>query len=195
MLWYFLILTGSWPLRLFLKPVSLSADSEDMFGRLWILLELLPQPCDMHVYCALGNEWLLLPHVFKNVFARDRLAAMINKVTQQFRLLGRQAYRRAVFGKLHFCEVRRDTAEFNPHHGRQLFLVNAAQQCSDARQQFIGIERFDQVIVGAGAQSLDAVGNLTLGGEHQDGPVEPALAHSVTDFEAIEAWQHNVKNN
>ena len=35
-------------------------------------------------------------------------------------------------------------------------------------QQFVRIERFDQVIVRARSQPVDAVRNLGLGGEHQD---------------------------
>src|ERR1700709_1487148 len=46
-----------------------------------------------------------------------------------------------------------------------------------AGEQFIGIDRLDEIVVGAGAQAIHAVAHLAARGEHEDRAIEAALAH------------------
>src|SRR5262249_26942675 len=43
-------------------------------------------------------------------------------------------------------------------------------------------------------EALDAVGNLALGGQHEDATIEAALANSLAKIHAVEAGQHHVQD-
>jgi hypothetical protein len=45
----------------------------------------------------------------------------------------------------------------------------AAEQCSDPRQQLVDLERLDEVVLGAGVEALDAVGERPSCGQDQYG--------------------------
>ena len=69
----------------------------------------------------------------------------------------------------------------------------ATQQRPHPRQQFIGAERFHEVIVRAGVEAGDAVLDLPLGREHEDrfGVAEPAQFGAQR--EAVELREHDVE--
>ena len=71
--------------------------------------------------------------------------------------------------------------------------LEAAQDGADARGQFARIEGLGQVIVGAEFETDDAVHIFAAGGEHQNGDFG-FLAEAAQDFEAIDAWEHDVEH-
>ena len=77
----------------------------------------------------------------------------------------------------------------------ELFMLHAAQEGFDACQQFGRFERFGEVIVGPQFQAHDAIVELRLGGEHEDGDVVALLAEFAADFEAALAGQHDVEHD
>ncbi|CCD16125.1 unnamed protein product [Trypanosoma congolense IL3000] len=82
----------------------------------------------------------------------------------------------------------------NDQVGRQ--HARTAQHSVDARQQFTGGERLDQVIVGAHFQADDAIGFVIAGGQHQHrrGLVF-AGANVAAEHQAIVAGHHDVQHD
>ncbi|MNH20796.1 hypothetical protein D3C79_805830 [compost metagenome] len=74
--------------------------------------------------------------------------------------------------------------------------LGAAQHGFDARSEFGQGERFEQVIVGAGAEALQAVVELVAGGQHDHrriatGILAQALAQGVT----VDSRQHDIEHD
>jgi hypothetical protein len=69
-----------------------------------------------------------------------------------------------------------------------------AKKCAHSRKELVVREGFDEIVVSAGVQSIDAVGYGVAGGEHQDRHVG-SRAQAPADFDAIEAGQHDVKDD
>ena len=72
--------------------------------------------------------------------------------------------------------------------------VDAAQQGAHAGDQLARAERLDQVVVGAQLQADDAVLDLALGGEHDDGHVG-VVADGAANALAGNAREHEVKDD
>ena len=70
----------------------------------------------------------------------------------------------------------------------------AAQQRAQARQQLLALERLDEVVVGAGVETLDARLDGVAGGEYQDRHVV-ALAQRLGDLDAVELRQAEVEDH
>ncbi|MNW22764.1 hypothetical protein D3C71_2244530 [compost metagenome] len=54
-----------------------------------------------------------------------------------------------------------------------------------ASGQLAQVERLEQVVVGAGLQAIDAVGDGIAGSEHQHWQVYPLLAQAAQQLEAV----------
>ena len=74
-------------------------------------------------------------------------------------------------------------------------FAGAAQERPDPRQQFVGAERFDQIIIRAGVESFDAVVNLPLGGEHENGHRVGQAAQFGADGITVQARHHDVEQD
>ena len=72
---------------------------------------------------------------------------------------------------------------------------DAPQHCPHAREQFLGAERFHQVIIGPRVQALDAVLDLPLGGEHEDRHWIREAAQFRAHGVAIEFGHHDVEQD
>jgi len=83
-----------------------------------------------------------------------------------------------------------------PQFRRRLALaLHAPQQRPDARQQFLRAERLDQVVVRPRVQPGDAVLDLALGGEHEDGDGIREAAQLGADLEAVELRHHDIEQD
>ena len=56
-------------------------------------------------------------------------------------------------------------------------------------------KRLGQVVVGAGVEALDDVGESVTGGEHEDGSLFAAEPEAFGDFEAVGAGEHDVEED
>jgi hypothetical protein len=65
---------------------------------------------------------------------------------------------------------------------------------ADASQQFFEGKGFDEVIIGTVFEATYAVGDGIAGGEHDDRDVRGG-AQATSDFEAINAGQHQVEDD
>jgi predicted N-acetyltransferase YhbS len=71
----------------------------------------------------------------------------------------------------------------------------AAEQGTDARDQFVGVERLDEVVVGARLQAAHAVGDLAARREHQRRGVDALLPELLDHLEAVPARQAHVEDD
>ena len=92
--------------RSMLEAIPLTARCQYMLGGLGLLLQFLPQPGDMDIHRALGDERLFAPNLMENLLAGQHLAPMVDEQPQQFRFLGGKADRQAAFGEHHSIESR-----------------------------------------------------------------------------------------
>ena len=70
----------------------------------------------------------------------------------------------------------------------------AAEHGAEAEDEFVGLERFAEVVVGAGFEPGDAVFGRAAGGEQQDGEVLAVLAEGGGEVEAGFAGHHDVEH-
>src|SRR5262245_53080214 len=75
-------------------------------------------------------------------------------------------------------------------HGR----LAPSQEGADPRQKLFEGERFDDIIVGATVQALDAIGNLIFRRKQKDGCV-PFGAQASAYFEAVEPGHKDVEDD
>ena len=68
-----------------------------------------------------------------------------------------------------------------------------ARKRPDARREFGQLERLDEVVVGAGIEAGDAIGDGVARGQHQHRPGVAAEAHRGEDVEAFLARQAQIE--
>ena len=71
----------------------------------------------------------------------------------------------------------------------------AAQQRPHPRAQLVGVERLDQVVVGAGVQPGDALVDRVAGGEQQDRHAQALRAQPAGDREPVHAGHRHVEHD
>ena len=71
----------------------------------------------------------------------------------------------------------------------------AAKDRVHASQQFLDAERLDDVVVGAGAQTADAVGRRIARGQEDHRHLRAGRAQVVQHAEAVEAGHHHVEHD
>src|SRR5260370_28059963 len=75
------------------------------------------------------------------------------------------------------------------------WVVPAAEQSIDARQQFWWVEGLGQVVVGAQPQAENSVLDIRAAGHHQNGHPDTAGAHLTANVEAAVARQQHIQKN
>jgi hypothetical protein len=73
-------------------------------------------------------------------------------------------------------------------------LGAASEQGADAGHEFLEVEGFDHVVVGAGVEAIDFVGDGVAGGEHQDWCGELAAAQAATEVDAVDLGEGDVED-
>lgn len=68
-----------------------------------------------------------------------------------------------------------------------------SKEGADPGEKLVEAEGFDQVVIGTGVETFDAVFDATLGGEHEDGEGDVEAAEFGADGIAIEAGHHDVE--
>ncbi len=71
----------------------------------------------------------------------------------------------------------------------------AAQQRADAGQQFVELEGFDEVVVGAGVEAGDPVADGVAGGEHQDRHGDLVGAQPPGGGQSVHAGHEDVEDD
>jgi len=63
-----------------------SRDGSNELRPFWIILQLLPQAGNVHVYSASEGAGIVIPDLFQNFPARQRCTAMFQEVPQKLKL-------------------------------------------------------------------------------------------------------------
>jgi hypothetical protein len=74
-------------------------------------------------------------------------------------------------------------------------LEDAALEGADTSEQDGEGERLGYIVVGAGIEAFDDVGDGVAGGEHQNGDVLLHFAEAAGDLNAVDARKHDVKKD
>src|SRR5205823_3283610 len=107
-------------------------------------------------------------------------------------LESRRLHRLAVAPHLASAGVDRYAVDFE--YSARVALLEPPHDGADPCDKFAGIEWLGQIIVGTQFEAHDAVFVLAARRKHQDG--QPRLtAHTLQNFETIEAGQHDVKHH
>ena len=64
-------------------------------------------------------------------------------------------------------------------------LGRRAQAGADARDELLGVERLDDVVVGSALEPLDDIGRVALGGEHDDGMPDSSRMRAHTSMPSM----------
>ncbi len=72
---------------------------------------------------------------------------------------------------------------------------HAAKEGLEPGKEDVEIERFGQVVVGAGVDAFKDVLGAGAGGEHKDGGITAGVAKGAGDREAVGAWEHAVEED
>ncbi len=127
---------------------------------------------------------MLLDHL-----ARDYLVRVVHQVFEQSELFWREINRSA-FSLDTMCD------RIDHHfHGQPPGLIGllAAQQGTQARQQFTHGKGLHQVIISAAVQPLDAIINAITRCQQQKRRMNAAAAQVATDLQSIFDGQQNVQ--
>ena len=157
-------------------------------------LELAAQAGDVIVHRAGRRESGVIPDDVEKAFAGNGLAGGFGHESQHGKFFGGQMEGFLAFGGGLLDEIDASIAKAESS-GRIRFALHAAEQCADASEQFVGAERFDEIIVGAGIEAGDTVFDLAFGGEHEDGNGIGEAAQLGAKGKTIELWHHDIQQN
>ncbi len=73
--------------------------------------------------------------------------------------------------------------------------ADAAQERAQARLQLADVERLDEVVVGAGVETVDAIGDRVARRQDQDRHAVSAAAHAAADLEPVDAGKPDVEHD
>src|SRR5690606_21227933 len=131
----------------------------------------------------------------QQAFARQRLAGVAYQGFQQVDFAAGQLDRLAVAQQLPQGRVEYKGPEADRHVlGQRRRAALASQYRFDARQQFAGIERLAQIVVGAGLQAYDAVHRLVARRQQDDGDIFALFAQPAAGIGAVATGQHAVEH-
>src|SRR4029453_17267916 len=82
-----------------------------------------------------------------------------------------------------------------PPSAQHLIGTPAAQECPHAREQLGERERLDQIVVGTGVESVNAILDGVARRQHQHWCLEAALSHRREDLKPVAAREHQVEDH
>ena len=122
----------------------------------------------MNVHGAAVAEVVEAPHLIEQLIARVDAVGRCGQMIEQLQLLGRCVDLLAVHDQLVGVKVDDELIEHETLF-RVLGDLRAAEHGVDARDELLHLKGLDEVIVRAHLETVDAVVDLSLGGEHDDG--------------------------
>ena len=90
------------------KAVAGTAYSDDSDRSIWIVLDFLPESGYVHIDSAAGAEALVLPDSEQQLFASERMAAVLHESNQQIELFRLEFKRSSIPDGLSFAQVDRE---------------------------------------------------------------------------------------
>jgi len=117
---------------------------------------------------------------------------MAHEVDQQVQLLGRQADVLTVAGDPPAEQVKLDARRSQPWG---MLAGGYAQMRAYPRRELLEGERLGQIVVGAGVEAPDPVGDLCASGEHDHRGAALGGAHALDDLKAVTTGEHDVEHD
>ena len=156
-------------------------------------LDLGAQPTDVYVNEAAVTEVVVAPHFVEQSFAAEHFAGALGKLAEQPELGLGEVDLSAFAQDLAFVgnqfEITEDEASMALCAG-----PNATEQCSDASRELFGRKWLGEVVVGSSFKTSDDVVGVIASSDHDDRDVA-GTAQGATQFEAIDAREHDVDQN
>ena len=159
-----------------------------------VVAELGAQVLDVGVDGALVALEVVAEDLLDKLHAGINAARVAGERGEQLELGGGEVDFLALDEDLVTRDVDDEVAEVEDLERRLDLGVGATQQGAHAGHELTGREGLDQVVVGAQLEADDAVLDLALGGEHDDGHVR-GLADGAADALARELGEHEVKDH
>jgi hypothetical protein len=131
------------------------------------------------------------PHVLIDLVPRQRPARIGHQQRQQLQLGTRQLD--GDIGDPRGLHERVEL-ELGEHEPRAIVAV-AAQQRAQPRLQLADVVRLDQVVVGAGVEPRDAIGDVDPSGQHQHRRAVALLPHRPHDADPVEVRHRDVEDH
>src|SRR6476659_2275844 len=129
--------------------VADAADRHHDLGVLRVVLDLRPQPLDVHVDQPRVGGVPVAPHLLEEHLAGEHLPGLAGQAHEQVELERRQRDRLAATGHHVAGDVDRQVADRERLRGR---VLEAAHPRPDPGHQLLRLERLDDVVVGPGLE-------------------------------------------
>src|SRR6516225_5452983 len=129
----------------------------------WILLDLAPEPVDLHVDGALTA---ILAIVLGKLVPRDSHAGALGEVAQELAFALSEADGFAAAFQLAAADVKHESA--HAHLAGSGRAAAAAKHVAHAQEKLARLERLGQIVVDAGLQPFNALLRLGTRRQHQD---------------------------
>jgi hypothetical protein len=178
----------------FLENVANARPSDDVLRTAGIFADLLPEAGYGYLQDVGIAAILLPPHLRQKVILGYGFAGVPCQKAENAILRGREKdfirpRRHAMLGKV-YDEIARNEWRLRHFLGEP----GAAENSSDASQEFIAAERFDHIVIGSLVEAVDDVLAAALCGQHQDGHIRE-LADSFAYLETVQPGHHDIENN
>src|ERR1035438_3986361 len=140
---------------------------------------------------AVGDGDPCAPDFVEEALAGEQTAAVADKRRQQLELRGCCFHALAVAAQFKAAQIQLARSETmnlaGAVDGAMLAALRrgTAEKSADAGAEFARAERLGHVLIGARFQAKDLLRLLGLGGEQNDGGLQPAVPQLPTDFKAI----------
>src|SRR5216683_1670745 len=139
---------------------------------------------------------ILVPDSVEQVIATEHLAGVGDEVVQQVEFLGSELDGLAADFETTVGWIELDFAAAQASVGGWLGVESdAAQLGFHSGDELAGAEGFDNIVVGADAQSADAVSFFAPCRKQDDGHGDMLLAQPFAHFEAVHPRQHDVEHD
>src|SRR6185369_7427589 len=176
---------GGWMRSLGSHLVAGTANIANGFGA-----ELAAQVMQVNLYGVAAHLLTPAVHRILELHAREHGAGTLHQGLQQCELASRQLDFFAIAANLAPYRVEGEAAAFQQRRGP---AGVAAQQGAHPRHQFVKIEWLEHIVVRAGVQAIDAVGNCITRGDDQHRQQVAPRAQLAQELHAVLARKPEIE--
>ena len=156
------------------------------------MFHLGAQPLDVHVHEPGVRLVLVAPDLVEQLLTGEHLAGIGRQGNQQVEFERRQG--ESFVAAAHLVRVGGNGEIADAHDFRSGGGRSGPQPSADSGDEFLGVERLDNVVVSAGFQSTHHIGGIAFGGEHDDGHARFGTQVGA-DVNAVHAGKHEVEQH